>query len=266
MKEGGQENDEKYKKLAAYLKIQLEYQKGQQQRANQRVQAQLNNMNNQDMNQHIVRAQQQQTLPVVQNAPQTAIMTQLQKDLLKAQIFAFRNHIIKRESVPDMLMNAIRGINTAHNLQEYERLYNQSQLQQVQQSQPQPQQVQSQQLQQPVPLQQSKLSVPSQQSSTILPIQTQPTQMTAQLNRRLQNQPTPNLQMNAALANMKNFQQQQQQQFANNVQKRPMQQQPPQSTEVLNYPRTLDLKTLVAERNRRVETERAALLSELNSL
>ncbi|KAL9647454.1 hypothetical protein ABK040_006815 [Willaertia magna] len=112
--EGKDLNDPQYKLLHQFLKQQVQKQNGaklqQQQLYNNTV---LNQTNP----------------PLSSVNPQTlsggsVFFTQQQKERLKAQIYAFKHHITRREpNLPQSLIQAIAGQNVEANLKEYETTY-----------------------------------------------------------------------------------------------------------------------------------------------
>ena len=123
--EGKDLNDPQYKTLHQFLKNQmnshhLAKQQNQQVINNvipNPVQPALNNVN--------VQALQAQAMGQSSTAPTPtgSVFTQQQKERLKAQIYAFKHHIARREPLPVSLQQAIMGNNVESNLKEYETTY-----------------------------------------------------------------------------------------------------------------------------------------------
>ncbi|EFC47285.1 SWI/SNF-related matrix-associated actin-dependent regulator of chromatin [Naegleria gruberi] len=116
--EGKDLNDPQYKSLHQFLKAQLNNQ-NQMKQQNQQT---INNVLPTPVQPSLATINPQ-TLQQQQPQQQQSLFTTQQKERLKAQIYAFKHHISKREPIPTSLQFAIMGNNVENNLKEYETVY-----------------------------------------------------------------------------------------------------------------------------------------------
>ncbi|KAF0973478.1 hypothetical protein FDP41_008182 [Naegleria fowleri] len=159
--EGKDLNDPQYKNLHQFLKAQMSNHNILKQQNQQVVNTVIPNPVQPPLTSATV--QQFQQAPQSSQVP-TPLFTQQQKERLKAQIFAFKHHISKREPLPPSLQQAVMGINVENNLKEYETTYlnpSGKTAPQVPSTQPQPNNVVVQQQQQQLPVSQPPRVLPS---------------------------------------------------------------------------------------------------------
>ncbi|KAG2379064.1 hypothetical protein C9374_007702 [Naegleria lovaniensis] len=115
--EGKDLNDPQYKNLHQFLKAQMSNHNILKQQNQQVVNTVIPNPVQPPLTSaNVQQFQQQPQVPTPLFSPQ-------QKERLKAQIFAFKHHISKREPLPPSLQQAVMGINVENNLKEYEASY-----------------------------------------------------------------------------------------------------------------------------------------------